>query len=179
MRNPEPNDPNEEEKEAAMFKKASKHISRSGTTPVKVLFSIEVKTVALKSISDLVDGRYPAQPLFHRPFYHFSFYLYITDVLSFFLFPTTHSIHRCPLPSTINVCFERSGKLAATKDQSLLVDGNLLNANFDQTLSLVVTLYKNADGTYQEKTGKLIVRQPKLSMMGGEERVYIALLHMK
>ena len=86
MRNPEPKDPSEEEKEAAMFKKASKHISRSGTTPVKVLFSIEVKTVALKSISDLVDGRYPAQPLFHRPFYHFSFYLYLTDILSFFLY---------------------------------------------------------------------------------------------
>lgn len=108
-----------------MFKKATKHISRAGTTPVKVLFRIEVKTVALKSLKDVIDG------------------------------------------STINVCFERSGKLAATKDVSLSAEGELLCASFDQTLSLVVTLYKNADGSYQEKTGKLIVRQPKLSMMGG------------
>ena len=73
--------------------------------------------------------------------------------------------------NSINVCFERSGKLAATKDQSMVAEnvaGNdLLVADFNQTLSLVVTLYRNSDGTYQEKTGKLIVRQPKASLMGG------------
>ena len=46
-----------------MFKKATKHISRAGTTPVKVLFNIEVKTVALKSLKDLTDGRYFVQQL--------------------------------------------------------------------------------------------------------------------
>lgn len=88
-------------------------------------------------------------------------------------------LHATNLNSTINVCFERSGKLAATKDVSLSAEGELLCASFDQTLSLVVTLYKNADGSYQEKTGKLIVRQPKLSMMGGASITDTFHLHCK
>ena len=142
-----------------MFKKATKHISRAGTTPVKVLFSIEVKTVALKSLKDLTDGRYFVQQL--------------SSVSTLHCFLPDSLIQTTNLDSTINVCFERSGKLAATKDISLSADGELLCANFDQTLSLVVTLYKNTDGSYQEKKGKLIVRQPKLSMMGGTSRMNI------
>ena len=154
-------------REVGMFKKASKHISRAGTTPVKVLFSVEVKTVALKGVKDLIDGRYFA---LSKPFS--SFLLFFAS----FTLPDLLTQSNDP-NSTINVCFERSGKLAATKDVFLSADGDLLCANFEQSLSLVVTLYKSTDGSYQEKTGKLIVRQPKMSLMGGT--LWISLCHVK
>jgi len=38
---------------------------------------------------------------------------------------------------------------------------------FNETLSLVATLFPNPDGSYQEKMGKLVVRRPKSTMLGG------------
>ena len=100
-------------------------LSRVNAQPVKVLFSIEVRQLALKKVKDVGDG------------------------------------------SSISVCFERSGKVASTKDKILRSNGDIQVVDFNELLSLVVTLYRNADGTYQEKVGKLVVRQPKASLLGG------------
>ena len=100
-------------------------MSRVNTQAVKVLFTIDIKTLALKNVKDVGDG------------------------------------------SSINVCFERSGKLASTKDKILRVEGGIVTVDFNEALSLVVTLYRNPDGTYQQKIGKLVIRQPKSSLLGG------------
>lgn len=63
--------------------------------------------------------------------------------------------------STLSLSFERGGKLASTKDRILEPEKNILYVN--ETLSLIVTLYKqsNSHGKFQEKLGKLTLRQLK------------------
>jgi len=68
--------------------------------------------------------------------------------------------------ASLSLSFERGGKLASTKDRILDPDDNILYVN--ETLSLIVTLYKqstanNGHGKYQEKIGKLTLRQLKKS----------------
>ena len=65
--------------------------------------------------------------------------------------------------NTLSVCFERGGKLASSKDKIFNSERNTSHVlNVDEKLSLVVTLYKDKDnGEFQEKKGKLILRQLK------------------
>lgn len=63
--------------------------------------------------------------------------------------------------ASLSLSFERGGKLASTRDRILDPDDNILYVN--ETLSLIVTLYKqsNSNGKFQEKLGKLTLRQLK------------------
>jgi len=70
--------------------------------------------------------------------------------------------------ASLSLSFERGGKLASTKDRILDPDDNILYVN--ETLSLIVTLYKQSTansghGKYQEKVGKLTLRQLKKSKL--------------
>lgn len=62
-------------------------------------------------------------------------------------FPKTKDL---PIGSTVSVCFERGGKVATSYERNVqeTSDGKL-EIVFNETLSLVCTMYKNHDGNFQ------------------------------
>jgi hypothetical protein len=68
----------------------------------------------------------------------------------------------------LSVCFERGGKISATKDKEFVYQYNHGPKTFvvNETLSLIATLYKEKSGRYQEKSGKIIFRKVKKSRVG-------------
>ena len=62
------------------------------------------------------------------------------------------------LPSSeISVCFERGGKIASTTDRPIVVYNDNYEVIFNETLSLVVTMYKTTTNEYQVRFIRLSV----------------------
>ena len=60
----------------------------------------------------------------------------------------------------VSVSFERGGKMASTTEQELSRQVNQTAvSNYDEKLTLIATLFGNDAGDFQEKKGKIIVRQ--------------------
>ena len=60
----------------------------------------------------------------------------------------------------VSVSFERGGKMASTTEQVLTRQSNQTGeSNYDEKLTLIATLFGNDTGDFQEKKGKIIVRQ--------------------
>jgi hypothetical protein len=74
----------------------------------------------------------------------------------------------------INILFERGDKHVCTKTKTVTEkkNGNFA-VTFSEVLELNATLYQNSNGLYQEKLGKLTVRQTKAGK--GGRQVYKAI----
>ena len=60
----------------------------------------------------------------------------------------------------VSVSFERGGKMASTTEQELVRRANqTAESHYDQKLTMIATLFGNEAGDFQEKKGKIIVRQ--------------------
>ena len=73
--------------------------------------------------------------------------------------------------SLLSVCFERGGKLASSADQKVQFPAGPgpKVLPIGESLSLVATLYRDQkSGTFQEKKGKIILRELTRSRLGGE-----------
>eukprot|EP00603_Paraphysomonas_imperforata_P010562 CAMPEP_0114482142 /NCGR_PEP_ID=MMETSP0104-20121206/18086_1 /TAXON_ID=37642 ORGANISM="Paraphysomonas imperforata, Strain PA2" /NCGR_SAMPLE_ID=MMETSP0104 /ASSEMBLY_ACC=CAM_ASM_000202 /LENGTH=113 /DNA_ID=CAMNT_0001657831 /DNA_START=39 /DNA_END=376 /DNA_ORIENTATION=- len=82
----------------------------------------------------------------------------------------TYFPYRVPIDndSEISCCFERGGKMSSSMDKTPIFNeeegNNSFEVIFNETLSLVATLYKSkAKGTFQEKSASLVVRTKKKS----------------
>lgn len=129
-----------------MFK--LKSVKRIGTHPVKVLFSVEGMISVY--INDLVNkcNHFSAVQTVH--------------------FPNAKD-KDLTVGAPISVCFERGGKMVSSEDHLTTVvsksgtkqdpAGKDLLAEVGETLRIVATLYRTDRNTYQEKTGKIVVRQ--------------------
>lgn len=73
--------------------------------------------------------------------------------------PREVCIYEAGKPCQLSVSFERGGKMASTTGQDVNIIDSLAVATFDEKLTLVATLYGNEAGEFQEKKGKIIVRQ--------------------
>jgi hypothetical protein len=50
----------------------------------------------------------------------------------------------------VSVCFERGGKIASSRTQKMqLMNDGTVEINFEEALSLVVTMYREDSGKYQ------------------------------
>jgi hypothetical protein len=74
--------------------------------------------------------------------------------------------------SILSVCFERGGKIASSSDKQFDFPTDPEDSKtffVNETLALLATLYKDKKtGKYQEKKGKIILRQLKKSRLGGD-----------
>lgn len=69
--------------------------------------------------------------------------------------------------SLISIGFEKGSKVTATKDIRPSESGSDWKIDVKETLSLVITLYRDSSGSYQEKKARLIVRSKKKALLGG------------
>jgi hypothetical protein len=81
--------------------------------------------------------------------------------------------HEVESGSVLSVCFERGGKLASSSDKVFSYDSNdkseMKTFEFNESLALLATLYRDSKThEYQEKKGKLILRQLKKSKLGSD-----------
>jgi N-terminal C2 in EEIG1 and EHBP1 proteins len=75
----------------------------------------------------------------------------------------------------VNVLFERGEKAVSTGAHALTQKkDSILSAVFNETLQLDATMYRDSQGTYQEKVGTLSVRQRKPGVYGQKKDSYKA-----
>lgn len=69
----------------------------------------------------------------------------------------------------IGVCFERGGKIASSQDVVVTSrsDGTV-ELRYEDTLSQVVTMYKDETDKFQEKIGNIVIRRKTKNMMGAD-----------
>lgn len=75
--------------------------------------------------------------------------------------------------SEVSCCFERGGKMSSSMDNTPIFKSEENNTScevmFNETLSLMATLYKNkTKGTFQEKPSCLVVRVKKKTVLRGQ-----------
>ena len=82
---------------------------------------------------------------------------------------STESLH---VEDEVNVLFERGEKSVSTGAMSLSVrNGGMLTTTFNQTLTLDATMWRDNNGVYADKVGKLTVRQRKNNSFGGGYKI--------
>jgi hypothetical protein len=65
------------------------------------------------------------------------------------------------------VCFERGGKISSSQDVAVTASGDgAVELRYDDTLSQVVTMYKDESDKFQEKVGNIVIRRKKKNVMG-------------
>jgi hypothetical protein len=69
--------------------------------------------------------------------------------------------------AVLSVCFERGGKMSCSTGIRFDPTRNSGTLDINEKLSLIATLYQEANGSFQEKTAKLILRQLKTSRLLG------------
>lgn len=89
----------------------------------------------------------------------------------------------------LSLCFERGGKLASTNDKMFLGNVECSDSQgtsisifpVNESLSLVATVYTNSTGKYQQKKGKLILRQLKKNykLASGDTYIGLGILNLK
>ena len=82
---------------------------------------------------------------------------------------STESLH---VEDEVNVLFERGEKSVSTGAMSLSIrNGGMLTTTFNQTLTLDATMWRDHNGVYADKVGKLTVRQRKNNSFGGGYKI--------
>jgi hypothetical protein len=62
-----------------------------------------------------------------------------------------------PTDAEISICFERGGKVAKSKNYFIVINSDKSGViNFEESLSLVATMYKNNDGVYMVTSSSLL-----------------------
>eukprot|EP01041_Mallomonas_annulata_P001751 gene1751-3382_t len=73
--------------------------------------------------------------------------------------------------SLVSVSFERGSKASSSKEvlvQPVKDKPELWRADFNDTLSVVTTLFRDSSGVFQDKKAKLVVRYRKKTLLGGD-----------
>ena len=69
--------------------------------------------------------------------------------------------------AAMSICFERGGKISSSKNHQILQSKDNETIIINETLSLMATLYREKDGKFQKKQGKIVVRELVQSKLGG------------
>eukprot|EP01041_Mallomonas_annulata_P012984 gene12984-27404_t len=73
--------------------------------------------------------------------------------------------------SLISICIERGSKTSSSKEvqpQPVQSSPGLWRAEFNETISVVTTLFRDSAGLFQDKKAKLVVRYRKKTLLGGD-----------
>ena len=69
--------------------------------------------------------------------------------------------------SVMSICFERGGKIASSKNYQTLQSNENTTISINETLSLMATLYREKNGSFQIKKGKIVLRELIQNKLGG------------
>lgn len=67
----------------------------------------------------------------------------------------------------MSICFERGGKISSSKNHQILASQENVTINVNETLQLMATLYREKNGRFQKKQGKIVLRELVQSKLGG------------
>jgi len=120
---------------------ARKHVKRIGLTSNKVLYTVEVQTIMIPS---LLSKNAVMSVCFERGGKNFLILLLLLLLLLLL-----------------------GGKMSSSKNYQILQSKDNVTVSVNETLALMATLYRQKNGAFEKKQGKIVLRELVQSKLGG------------